>query len=683
MKATRPWLAAGVREQRVPHRPPEETAAPAWGDLPHRLLFERNPLPIVVYEWATLGILAVSDGAVTTYGYSREEFSALTIRDLLPDDELEAFERFRETRLAGDAPGLVAVPRGRHRCKDGTLIDVDITADDVEVDGRSARLLICQNVTEQDRANAELARAREQLRTSEERYRRLFEQNPQPMVAYDRETLEIVTVSNAMVAAYGYSREELHSMTIMDLVLPEDVDNLRSYLAGHPDGSRPELPGTQAGYPSRRRHKDGTVIEVDVTSENVELDGRECRLALYTDVTERNKAVAALAVARDQAVSASSMKSAFLANMSHEIRTPMNAVIGMNELLLDTELDDEQRFLAEQAAQSGELLLAIINDILDVSKIEAGRLELEDADFDLHALIEQACSATGVQARKRGLRLDQTIAPDVPRHVHGDAGRLRQVLTNLLSNAAKFTAEGEISVRVAATPDALVRIEVSDTGIGIDQAVLADMFEPFTQADPSTTRVFGGTGLGLAIARQLVELMGGTIGGQSEPGRGSSFWFELPLDTATAPDPTAMPASPGAIAAERGLDGAPVVLVVEDNAVNQIVAVRNLERCGFRAEVAGDGREALGAIETKRYDAVLMDCQMPVMNGYEATIELRRREQGSDRHVPVIAMTASAMTGDRELCLQAGMDDYVSKPIKAHQLAEVLGRWITAPVERT
>jgi PAS domain S-box-containing protein len=661
------------------HGRSEASGSPSmWGAMAQGLLFERSPLAMIVYERDTLRVVAVNAAAITMYGFSRPAFLAMTIRDLVSEDEREAFERFCDQCVTGREPDLLVHLRARHRSKDGTVIDLAITGDDaeVEVDGHACRLLICQDATERNRADGELAGARERLGASEERYRRLIEQIPQPMLAHDRETLRIVAVSNALVAGYGYSRPELLAMTIADLQPPEDVERLHGHLAASASGTRPG-PDAQ-GW--RHRRKDGTIIDVEVASENLDLDGRACRIVLFTDVTERNQAIAGLAVARDQAIKASNLKSAFLANMSHEIRTPMNGIIGLHELLLDSSLDEEQRFLAEQATQSGQQLLAIINDILDVSKIEAGRLALDPTDFELHALVDQACAVAGLQAGKLGLRLDLQIDPDVPRRVHGDAGRFRQILSNLLSNAAKFTTEGEVTVRVSAPTESAIRVEVVDTGIGIDAAVLADMFEPFTQADSSTTRVFGGTGLGLTIARQLVMLMDGTIGARSEPGRGSTFWFELPLN-ATSPSgsPATATAPPSEPAATDRQDGEPIVLVVEDNHVNQIVAVRNLQRCGFRADVAGDGREALAALEQTHYDAVLMDCQMPIMNGYDATIEIRRREHSNGRHTPIIAMTASAMTGDRELCLQAGMDDYVTKPILAPQLAEVLARWIAQP----
>jgi CheY-like chemotaxis protein len=404
-------------------------------------------------------------------------------------------------------------------------------------------------------------------------------------------------------------------------------------------------------------------------------------------VTARNQATADLAIARDEAIEASNMKSAFLANVSHEIRTPMNGVIGMNELLLDTGLTDEQRAYAEQVSRSGEQMLAIINDILDISKIETGQLELDLIDFALHDKIEHACAVAGIEARAKGLDFDVVIDPDVPQHVHGDSGRIRQIILNLVANAVKFTASGSVVVRASVpshTDDtARVRVAVTDTGIGIDPVALDKMFEPFTQADSSTTRNYGGTGLGLAIARELTDLMSGKIGAESEPGRGSTFWFEVELPVARAPldvrsngaSPAPAPRrTPGTAMAPLGPD-TPLVLVAEDTPVNQIVAIRALQRCGCRAHAVNDGYEALEALLTQRYDAILMDCQMPEMDGYQTTGELRRREVGG-RRTPVIAMTAHAMKGDLEKCLAAGMDDYVSKPLRHQALAEVLQRWL-------
>jgi two-component system sensor histidine kinase/response regulator len=388
---------------------------------------------------------------------------------------------------------------------------------------------IARDVTAQIKAEQALAASREQLRASEHQYRLLFEHNPQPMLVYERESLAIVAVSNSMVAAYGYSREEFASMTIHELVPIEDLAEVERFLDDLSAGGKRGL----ISRPWRHRLKDATVIEVEATSDELSLDGRACRLVLCQDVTERNRAIAELAIARDQAVEASKVKSAFLANVSHEIRTPMNGVIGMNDLLLDTALDVEQRSYAEQVARSGEQMMAVINDILDLSKIEAGQFELDIADFDLYDTVQQASAAASFEARAKGLGLEVRFAPEAPSQARGDSRRLHQILLNLIANAIKFTASGSVVVAVSARPSAdanVIRFEVSDTGIGIDPQALERMFEPFTQADASTTRNYGGTGLGLAIARELVHRMGGAIGATSQPGRGSTFWIELELD---------------------------------------------------------------------------------------------------------------------------------------------------------
>ncbi len=395
-----------------------------------------------------------------------------------------------------------------------------------------------------------------------------------------------------------------------------------------------------------------------------------------TDITLMVEAEAAIAAARDQALEASRLKSQFLANMSHEVRTPMNGVLGMAQLLLDTDLDETQQRYLGVLKESGENLLRIVNDILDFSKVEAGKLELERITFDVRTTVAGVVALHAVAAQRKGLALDLDIAPDVPRWLTGDPGRLHQILTNFTTNAIKFTDGGRVAVTVRGAPAARVRFEVTDTGIGIDQSAVR-LLEPFSQADTSTTRRFGGTGLGLAICRQLVDLMGGRMGYSSEAGRGSTFWFEVPLPP--GPAPAARPADPARDVPAGPYGDRARLLVAEDNPVNQLVAVRMLASLGYTADVAATGAEAIRAVQRASYAAVLMDCQMPDLDGFEATREIRRLQDGATR-TPVIAITASATQDDRDRCIEAGMDDYVSKPVRVEELRGVLTRWVARAV---
>jgi PAS domain S-box-containing protein len=570
----------------------------------------------------------------------------------------------------------------------------------VQLAQRSARAQNLLSYAKADLRSAIVARRAAQAARddSEVRYKQIIDAAADIIYRTDVKG-RFVFVNPAAIRVTRWSRDELIGRSYLTLIRPDRRDDARAFYERQ---AAKRIPSTYYDFPMVTA--DGQEVwigqHVQLLVEGVRIVGFQ---AVARDINHRIRIQNELQRMRDAALETVRLKSAFVANTSHEIRTPLNGIIGFCNLLLDTDLSREQRTCAEGLRVSANALVAIVNDVLDFSKIEAGMLRLEVVGFDLRAAVNDAVVVFGEAAKLKQLALDVHIAEDVPGTVYGDPNRLRQVLANLLANAIKFTEHGSVTVRVEADGPGVVRFSITDTGIGIDADALSGLFQPFVQADVSTSRRYGGTGLGLAISRQIVELMGGSIDVMSTPGSGSTFWFTVKLDTSTRrPVPAdrdgkygqdtqdALGASAAALPAgaltrsetESGAAGSIVrrpvdacrILVADDNDVSQQVTRLLIEKLGYTVETASNGFEAVRAVASTTYSLVLMDCQMPVMDGYTAAAAIRRAESGK-RHTPIVAFTASAGSGERERCVRAGMDDLLEKPVRKEELGDLLDRW--------
>ena len=525
----------------------------------------------------------------------------------------------------------------------------------------------------QDITESRLARAA--VERSEERLHRALEGSG--LALWDLDVpAETIYLSEQWSVMLGGEPKETRctSRELLELVPAEDMPRIQQALvAVLQDGSQRYV------VQHRVRRRDGSLIWIHSEGRVADRDAEGAPLRMVgtnRDITQSRQAEQELRLARDEADAANRAKSQFLATMSHEIRTPLNGIIGMTKLLLDEPLSPEVRRHADLVDRSAHSLLALVNDILDVSKIEAGQMEIERVPFDLHELVQDLATLYRLRATEKSLLFRVRLDPDVPQHVVADPTRLRQVLVNLLGNALKFTTHGWIGLDVKATREsaaAVLQFTVADTGIGIPADVQPQLFTRFMQADSSTSRKFGGTGLGLAIVRQLVDLMGGVVEVSSTPGRGSRFTVTLPVLMAEEPAPTS--AWQDLLPAARGAR----ILVAEDNPTNQVVAFGMLRKLGYEdVSVANDGAEAFDMARREAYDVILMDCQMPEMDGYESTRRLRAAGVTS----AIVAMTANAIKGDRERCIEAGMNDYLTKPIDIKVLRAMLAKWTGTSTSR-
>ncbi|MBW4083933.1 PAS domain S-box protein [Paenibacillus sp. S150] len=624
----------------------EEPLAPADGL--YRLI-AANITDIVYYSTAGHLCRYCSPSIKEMLGYEPEQLIGRDIRGLIHPEDLAALD-------ISNPDGIQSVQlRVLHA--GGRYLWLEFTIRLVEDGDPPGVLAVGRDITERKIVE-------QKLQESVERYTSLKKYNHDAIISLDLEG-RIINGNEKACELTGYSIPELVGMNAGRIIGLEHLEEVISY---------PQERGSAEVSIDRIWHRGGHAVEVLTTVAPIKVNRNTVGFYIIVkDITEQKK----LLIAKEAAEKTNRAKSEFLAMMSHEIRTPMNGVIGMTDLLLDmSEPGSQQREYLDIIRQSGDTLLNIINDVLDFSKIEAGKTVLHEAPFDLTACVDSVLELLQHKADKKGLGIEVAVAPDVPRHLVGDGERLKQILLNLVGNAVKFTYTGgiKVTVRTQARNGGKVKLEftVADTGIGIPGSSRSRLFEPFYQLDHFMNRRHEGTGLGLAITKQLVELMDGTIALDTGVETGAAFVFTVALQEEGA----------GLTGAESGNNGGePLadgrslrVLVAEDNEINQIVLRKILEKRGYTVDVAGDGLQVLQMVGSVDYDLVFMDVQMPRMNGLEATQAIKETLP-PDRQPVIIAVTANALKGDRELCLAAGMDEYISKPLRSETIANVIGKF--------
>ncbi|MEK3986469.1 PAS domain S-box protein [Paenibacillus sp. FSL K6-3166] len=624
----------------------------------HRVNLNKEQFNQQVINYASFGIaLLSSEGLILTvnpafeqiFGYFKEEFEGMRLEELSHPEELGSLH---DLKALMDGETNIQLEK-RFVTKNGANIWGQLTIHLFNEESTQPSYFICQiiNITKQKESE-------QRLQESVERYTSLKKYNHDAVISFGLDG-RIINTNNMAEKITGYSIEsELIGMKLASLIGEANVQRILE---------RALYDNTVEQHINKLVTKESELVEVLTSIAPIYVNNQNIGFYLICkDISEQRQ----LSLAKEAAESTNRAKSEFLAMMSHEIRTPMNGVIGMTDILLETELNEEQREYVEIIRKSGGILLNIINDILDLSKIEAGRSELQEDTFDLGNCLKESFEVIAIRAEQKHLELSSTINHDVPDFIFGDSERLKQVILNLLSNAVKFTNEGSISVKVRLVKEdpSLLAFTVTDTGIGVDPKRLTDIFEPFEQADSFMMRRHEGTGLGLAISRRIVEMMGGEIYAESDGKSGTSVTFTIrPKKSVVNPIKEASVDKPHSTRTGS-------ILLAEDNSINALVLTKILEKMGHNVTAVTNGIEAVEAARKNSFDLILLDLHMPIMNGIDAMKVLK--DEHKENCPPIVAVTANALMGDREKCLAAGMDEYISKPVKREVIVKMLDQFV-------
>ncbi len=620
-------------------------------------IFDSSPTGICIVELESGIIFDANKSFLETYGYSKDELighSTTELGIIRSEDREKYIEELTRKGSLRNWEQITFTKSGKQI--NGLLSDIIIN-----LNGNKYSLTLLNDITEIKKIETALFESKTKLQT-------IFDFSPGGLALFDLETGKILDVNQSFLDICGYTREEMLNHTVTELgVLPPGLRATIKY--------KLEEFGTIRNIEQIIRKKNGSLITILYSSIVLDMGGRKCTLDIVNDISDRKELENQLVAATERAHQAVRSEERFLANMSHEIRTPMNGIIGMVNLLTQTQLNDEQKQYAGWIKDSSEILLTIINDILDISKINAGQMAFEKIPFSIYDVVRNLTLSMELKAKEKNVGFHTHMDLSVPQKVVGDPVRLFQILLNLAGNSVKFTEQGEVNISISKlnedAENIILEFAVRDTGIGMAPEKIPALFEPFVQATADTARKYGGTGLGLSISKRLVEMQGGTIRAESELGKGSVFSFQVTYKKYVqgAKQSSAGPAKD----VMNGKDISGVrVLLVEDNKISQRVGVKTMNKWGVVVDVADNGKQAVEMAATNPYDLILMDIQMPEMDGFEATDQIRNFLSLPASKVPIVAMTASVIRLDKAKCIELGMDDYISKPFKPEELYGII-----------